>query len=143
MRGRTKLLAGALVIVTLLPVACAGEDDTSDSAQPAPGVSSTSSPTGSSETPEPDDAADIARSVTVANFLFQPKTIRVSSGDTIELQNTNPQTPHTFTVTGEDIDVQLAPQTTETVVIELDRGTYPFICQFHESQGMTGTLEVS
>jgi len=28
------------------------------------------------------------------------------------------------------------------VTIDLAPGTYPFICRFHESQGMTGTLVV-
>lgn len=121
-------------------VACTGEQDGPGS--PADPVLSTPSESASPDAPE-EAGDDVVRSVTVANFLFQPKTIRVSPGDVIELANTNPQTPHTFTVPGEDIAVQLGPQTTETVAIDLEPGTFAFVCEFHESQGMTGTLEVS
>jgi plastocyanin len=130
---------GLVIVLAFATVACSGDDEPA-----GPGtVTATDDPT----TPAPSEPAPTtdpgATSVTVANFLFQPKTIRVASGDTIELANTSPQTPHTFTVTGEEIDVSLDPQTTETVEIGLDRGSYPFICEFHESQGMTGTLKVS
>ena len=52
---------------------------------------------------------DAALAVSVANYQFSPATIKVDSGDAIELTNTNPQTPHTFTVTDEDIDASLDP----------------------------------
>ncbi|MGZ8602481.1 MAG: hypothetical protein ACXWXN_08195 [Actinomycetota bacterium] len=54
-------------------------------------MAASTEPTG---TPSETDGVDAARSVTVANFLFQPETIKVASGDAVELQNTNPQTPH-------------------------------------------------
>lgn len=85
----------------------------------------------------------VAVSVTVANYSFTPGTITVKHGKTIELSNTNPRTPHTFTVTGTDIDVSLDPGSKSTVNIDLDPGRYPFECRFHGmSQGMTGTLVV-
>ena len=81
--------------------------------------------------------------VSVANYQFSPATVKVDSGDAIELTNTNPQTPHTFTVDGEDIDVSLDPGSSTTVTIDLPPGTYPFECTFHSSMGMRGTLKVS
>jgi hypothetical protein len=36
-------------------------------------------------------------------------------------------------VVGEDVDLELAPLTTETVTIDLAPGTYELICRFHES----------
>ena len=86
---------------------------------------------------------DAALKVSVANFQFSPATVKVDSGDSIELTNTNPQTPHTFTVDGEDIDVSLDPGSSTTVKIDLPPGTYPFECTFHSSMGMRGTLKVS
>jgi len=86
---------------------------------------------------------DVALKVSVANYQFSPATVKVDSGDTIELTNTNPQTPHTFTVDGEDIDVSLDPGSSTTVTIDLPPGTYPFECTFHSSMGMRGTLKVS
>ena len=86
---------------------------------------------------------DVALKVSVANYQFSPATLKVDSGDSIELTNTNPQTPHTFTVDGEDIDVSLDPGSSTTVTIDLPPGTYPFECRFHSSMGMRGTLKVS
>ena len=70
-------------------------------------------------------------SVSLNNYLFDPATVKVSSGDVVAVRNGNAKTPHTFTVVGEDVDLELAP------------GTYQLICRFHESLGMKATLKVS
>ena len=85
--------------------------------------------------------ADVSASVN--NYLFMPKTVKVGSGDTLEVRNGNAKTPHTFTVVGEDVDLELAPLTSETTKIDLEPGTYQLICRFHEQLGMKGTLQVS
>jgi plastocyanin len=82
-------------------------------------------------------------SVSLNNYLFDPGTVRVGSGDVVAVRNGNARTPHTFTVVGENVDLELAPLTTETVTIDLAPGTYQLICRFHESLGMTATLKVS
>ena len=85
--------------------------------------------------------ADVSASVN--NYLFMPKTVKVQSGDTLEVRNGNARTPHTFTVVGEDVDLEVAPLTSETTTIDLAPGTYRLICRFHEQLGMKGTLEVT
>jgi plastocyanin len=85
----------------------------------------------------------VARTVTVSNYSFSPATIRVGAGESIELKNVDPRTPHTFTVTGEEIDVSLDPGSSAVAKIDVDAGSYQFECRFHASQGMTGTLVVS
>ncbi len=80
--------------------------------------------------------------LTQVNYQFTPAKITVKKGDTITVSDTNPSTPHTFTVTGTDIDVSNDAMSTQDVTIDLAPGTYPFICRFHEGQGMTGTLVV-
>jgi plastocyanin len=98
--------------------------------------------TGSSGATGGDMAADLT--VTAVNYRFDPAGITVSSGDVIEVRDTNPQTPHTFTVKGTDIDLAVDPQSSGTVTIDLDPGTYDVICRFHgASQGMTATLTVT
>jgi plastocyanin len=82
-------------------------------------------------------------SVSLNNYLFDPGTVKVGGGDVVAVRNGNARTPHTFTVVGEDVDLELAPLTTETVTIDLEPGTYELICRFHESLGMTATLKVS
>jgi len=80
--------------------------------------------------------------LTQVNYQFTPARITVQQGDTITVSDTNPSTPHTFTVSGTDIDVSNDPMSAQDVTIDLATGTYPFICRYHEGQGMTGTLVV-
>ena len=74
-------------------------------------------------------------------FTFSPSTVTVHKGQTITLTNVS-DTAHTFTVTGQGIDIETMPGKTDTVTIDLPPGTYPFVCRFHESMGMKGTLVV-
>ena len=97
--------------------------------------------TGSTGSGGGDAKADVSASVN--NYLFMPKTVKVNSGDTLEVTNGNARTPHTFTVVGEDVDLELAPLTSDTTTIDLDPGTYQLICRFHEQLGMKGTLKVT
>ena len=76
------------------------------------------------------------------NFSFDPAEIAVKSGATITVDNTSPGTPHTFTIPGSDIDVTNDGGASQDVKIDLPPGTYEFVCRFHESSGMTGTLTV-
>jgi len=75
------------------------------------------------------------------SFTFSPSTVTVKQGETITLDNVS-STAHTFTVTGQSVDVETQPGMTAQVTIDLPPGTYPFVCRFHESMGMTGTLVV-
>jgi plastocyanin len=88
-------------------------------------------------------AKDADVSVSLNNYLFDPGTVKVGTGDVVAVRNGNARTPHTFTVVAEDVDLELAPLTTESVTIDLAPGTYELICRFHESLGMTATLKVS
>ena len=81
--------------------------------------------------------------LTQVNYQFTPATITVAQGDTITVADTNPSTPHTFTITGTDIDVANDPMGSQDVTIDLAPGAYDFFCRFHKSQGMTGTLTVT
>jgi len=75
------------------------------------------------------------------NFAFDPTEASVESGEDLYLKNGNANTPHTFTVEGTDIDVELAPLANDEVKVDLDPGTYEFHCRFHAQ--MTGTLTVT
>ena len=87
-------------------------------------------------------AGGASLSVALNNYLFDPARIEVASGDTIELQNANANTPHTFTVMGTDVDVSLEPLTSDTAVIDLDPGSYTVICRLHTSFDMEADLTV-
>jgi plastocyanin len=85
--------------------------------------------------------AEDGPTVQANNFAFDPTEASVESGEDLYLKNGNANTPHTFTVEGTDIDVELAPLASDEVKVDLDPGTYEFHCRFHAE--MTGTLTVT
>jgi plastocyanin len=159
-----RILTAAVLAMVLTAAACASDGSSSGSGGGLYGGGSSSSGAGASGSSASASAGGggrygygggggsgsgsgggggpVAGSVVVANFSFTPSTVQVKSGATIALNNTNPQTPHTFTVSGQDIDASLDPLSTTKVTIDLPPGTYPFICRFHSGSGMKGTLVV-
>jgi plastocyanin len=156
---RMRVLVG-LATLSVLSVACGGDaNDAGGSMGGGPtGATAATGPTDSGDDPGAGSlyggsnemtgatgatGANADVSVSLNNYLFDPGTVKVGMGDVVAVRNGNARTPHTFTVVGEDVDLELAPLTTETVTIDLAPGTYELICRFHESLGMTGTLKVS
>jgi plastocyanin len=136
----TKRLVVAGAAVALLGTACSSSNDSSTG-----GSTGTSSGGTVSSTPggAPTSSGKFSGTVSQANYSFTPSTFSVKSGDTITVKNTTPSTAHTFTVTGQNIDVTLQGGDSQKVKVDLPAGTYPFICSFHQSLGMTGTLTVT
>ena len=118
---RTRLLSVALG-ASLLLAACGGGDD--------------GAPTDAASAP-----AQTVSTVTMTNNQFEPAAPVVGTGS-LELVNDG-EAPHTFTVDGEDIDIEVEAGETATASIDLDPGTYTLFCQFHRSQGMETTLTVA
>jgi len=87
--------------------------------------------------------ADAALTLTQNHYLFVPAAPTVAAGETITVVNGTPDTPHTFTVTAEGIDVTVQPDASKDVTIDLPAGSYAIVCRFHEMSGMTGTLTVT
>ena len=79
---------------------------------------------------------------TGSQLVFTPTTVTVPHGSTITVNNLS-AIPHTFTVSGQGIDVTNPGGSSQVVTIDLPAGTYPFICRFHVSSGMKGTLVVT
>jgi len=96
---------------------------------------------GSGSGDESDNEGDVEMALTADNFAFSPTAIEVKSGDEIYIENANAETPHTFTIDGTDVDVELTPGEVSEATIDLDPGTYDFHCRFHAS--MTGTITVT
>ena len=161
MRGVRMRVLVALAALAVLAAACGGDsNDAGGGGATATGATAATGATDSGSGDDPgagslyggsngmtgatgDTGAKADVSVSLNNYLFDPATVRVSSGDVVAVRNANAKTPHTFTVVGEDVDLELAPLTTETTTIDLAPGTYQLICRFHESLGMKATLKVS
>jgi plastocyanin len=87
-----------------------------------------------------DGGAAGASTVTMRDNTFVPTDPVIAAGD-VELVNEG-GSPHTFTVEGENVDVEVEAGQTVTEAVDLAPGTYTLFCKFHRSQGMEGTLTV-
>jgi plastocyanin len=131
---RARALTGLALLVALAGVACS--KSSTPSATPGTSASPGTSTTGG--------AASTKSIVQGANgqLVFFPSSVSVKTGTTLTIQNVG-SVPHTFTISGQGVDVTNDTGQTHQVTISLSPGTYPFICRFHESSGMTGTLTVT
>jgi plastocyanin len=119
-----KALVGLAFVVALGAVGCS---------------SNSSTPSGS---PQGGGASNTIEQSPGGQLVFSPNTISVKTGATLTIKNVG-SVPHTFTVTGQGIDITNDTGQTHQVTISLPAGTYPFVCRFHEGSGMTGTLTVT
>lgn len=90
---------------------------------------------GSEDLPAP------APHVAMVDNEFEPSTISVPAGETVSIhvQNDGDNT-HTFTSAELGVDVTLEPGQTEIVDVDVPDEETDFICNFHGSSGMSGTL---
>lgn len=132
-----KLWIGMLAAGLLL-AACGGSSNDTGSGGGTSAPATSAPPSAS-----PSESATSGETrVGMEDFKFDPSSLSVSSGTTLELDNEG-QAPHTFTIDGQDVDVQVDAGQNGTASIDFAAGTYDFYCKFHKSQGMTGTLTVT
>ena len=82
--------------------------------------------------------------VVMQDDVFAPAVLRGTPGQalTIDLDNTGTQ-EHNFSLEDQDVDTDVEPGEKATVKVTFPAsGTLEFVCEYHESQGMTGSLEV-
>jgi plastocyanin len=120
---RTRML-GVVLAASLTLAACGGGDDA--------GTDDTANGT--------TDGGSAVSTVTMTDNEYSPAEPVIAAGD-VELVNEG-ASPHTFTIEGETVDVEVAAGETGTATIDLDPGTYTLFCEFHRSQGMETTLTV-
>jgi plastocyanin len=157
---RRRWLAIGIAATMLLVAACADEESAEPAGGSGPGETAAAGPTA----PEPgamggdmsadagggrydygtggaDGGGSVDADITADDYAFAPAELEVAAGSELSVGNASPGTPHTFTVDGTDLDVELDPMAIEVVAIELEPGTYDFRCRLHAS--MTGTLTVA
>jgi plastocyanin len=136
----------AAAVLMLLAAACGSSSSPSSGGSSGGTGSSASAGTtgtgGGGTTTTSGGGGSSATTISQVNYSFNPSKFTVKSGSTITVKNTTTDTPHTFTVTGQNIDVTVNPGDSAQVKVDLPKGTYPFYCRFHKSLGMTGTLTV-
>jgi plastocyanin len=87
-----------------------------------------------------DTGGSAVTTVTLVDSAFEPADPVIAAGD-VELVNEG-QAPHTFTIEGEDVDVEVEAGQTATATVDLAPGSYTLFCEFHRAQGMETTLTV-
>ena len=82
-----------------------------------------------------------ATTVELSDFAFRPNCLSAEAGATIALENTG-DAPHTFTVEGTDVDVEVAAgSSVEASLSGAGPGTYAVTCTLHPQ--MEATLIVA
>jgi plastocyanin len=89
---------------------------------------------------EQPEAPAATSTVTLTDNAFSPAEPVVEAG-AIDVVN-NGESPHTFTVEGQDVDVEVEAGASVTARVDIDPGTYTVFCEFHRTQGMETTLTV-
>ena len=93
----------------------------------------------------PQDCNDpvAATNVKLADFAFRPDCLSVEASTmpvTFTLENTG-DAPHTFTVTGTDVDINVdAGASVDASLSGLEPGTYAVTCTFHPQMEATLTV---
>ena len=125
-RRGAKALIGLAGVLALLGAACG----------------KSSSPSTLPTSPPSSSAVAVTVQQGAGGFVFAPSTLAVKKGDSLAVTNVGTAS-HTFTITGKGIDVVNSPGQSQSVTINLAPGTYQFICRFHVSLGMRGSLTVT
>jgi plastocyanin len=140
---------GSLIVLaiglSLATAACSSDSTPSSSGTTAPPSQSPSpSPTATASDDNGGGGGGSGASIQagLGGFVFSPNAVTVSQGAKVIVKNVG-TVPHTFTIQDKGINEVLNPGQSEDVKIDLPAGTYPFVCTFHQSSGMTGTLTVT
>lgn len=139
--GSLMVLAVALSLAT---AACSSDSTPSSSGTTAPPPASPSaSPTADQGGSGGGGGGNSATIDAGANgFVFTPSTVSIAQGGKLTVNNAG-TVPHTFTIQSNGINEVMQPGQSAKITISLAPGTYPFVCTFHQSNGMTGTLTVT
>ena len=137
-KGRwiTRTLVTSVAALGLIGAACSKSNTSSGGGTPSPATSNPPATT----TGAPSATTTLQQGAN-NQFVFTPAKLTVKQGATITVSNAG-GVPHTFTVTGQSIDITNNRGQSQDVTINLPPGTYPFICRFHVNLGMKGTLIV-
>ena len=92
------------------------------------------------DTPEGCTDPVAATTVELADFAFRPDCLSADAGATISLDNTG-DAPHTFTVTGTDVDFDVdAGTAVDAHLSGVEPGTYAVTCTYHPQMDATLTV---
>lgn len=127
----------ALAVLALAGTAACGSDD--DTATPSP----TTAGTTAAATPPTGGAAGAPAEVrALPGNRFSPSAVTLKVGQSVLVKDVDPDVPHNFVVAG--VGGSKTMNNGDEFTLRFDKaGTYEFVCTFHKTQGMEGTVTVS
>jgi plastocyanin len=132
----TRLLATTLLLAG--GAACANNDD-----NPTLQAPSASAPGATTQQPTATPKGTGTAEVRAMRFnTFNPDKVSIKVGQTVTVLDTDDYAPHNFVVKGVGRSPTLNMGDTYTLRFA-KAGTYRFVCTFHESKGMVGTITVT
>jgi plastocyanin len=135
------LSLAAMLALAVVASACSSGSSPSSSGTtqpPPPSPTATQSPTGGGT----GGATTASIQAGAGGFIFSPTSVSIAKGGVVTVKNVG-TLHHSFTIQSKGINKVLNPGDSANVTINLTPGTYTFVCIFHQSQGMTGTLTVT
>jgi plastocyanin len=126
-RGWQRAFIGALLAVPALAVSCGGDDEGSSGGAAGPY--------------DQENAPPSAVHVAAVDNSFDPRILEIPTSEpvSVHVENTG-SSRHTFTVPALNVSVTLEPGAEEVVNLNVPNRETEFICEFHGSGGMTGTI---
>lgn len=150
--------AGGVTAIVLVAGACSGGGYSKASPSPAAGnatvasaavtaqAASTSCPANSGLKGNMKDRGAVAATGTTlaieaGDFFFAPTCeTGVEPGTiTMAVKNTG-EALHNVSIAAQSIDVDVAPGETITVHVKVDKDAVPYVCKYHRTSGMVGSL---
>jgi hypothetical protein len=148
MQGRRFDLAAALAAIALVGAGCGGDDESEGTTTPTQ-TTETDTTTDETTTDETTEAGRGLAGTVGPGFDISLTTADGAPVDMLapgsyELTVEDLSSAHNFHLTGPGVDVatSVSGEGTETFTVELQAGTYEFVCDPHASQ-MNGSVEVS
>ncbi len=130
------VLITSLAVFALAAAGCGGDDDEA--------IDETTTLTETTETDTTDAGGSTINGTVGPEFDISVDQTAVAPGSySLEIEDLS--NIHNFHLTGPggvDVGTDVAAEGTETFTVELEAGTYTFVCDPHAAQ-MTGTIEVS
>lgn len=130
------------ILVMLLSLSACSPTHPTPIAQPSilkPSAAAAEAPAQQAQAP-PQSHAQAAATIKIHNFKFEPASVTIAAGDTVQFINADEE-PHTATSTNGTFDSK-ALDTNETWNYTATQpGTFPYICSIHPF--MKGTLTVT
>jgi plastocyanin len=96
------------------------------------------------ECPEVSATEGAPAPVTMMDNFFDPLCLAMSSTQALSVTNAG-NLDHNLTIQGSDLSITLAPgeeEETSEIGEFVQAGTHRFFCEFHEADGMVGTIVV-